>query len=143
MATFETQLVRRELVAEGTMAFYFEKPSTFRHQAGQSLTMTLINPPETDEEGDTRTFTVASAPHEPHLMIATRMRDTAFKRVIGSTRLGMVVRIDGPDGVMVLHNDAARPADAPYQHLTAVSPEGFRGNRPPLQSRCTPYLYPV
>ncbi len=110
MATFETQLVRRELVAEGTMAFYFEKPSTFRHQAGQSLTMTLINPPETDEEGDTRTFTVASAPHEPHLMIATRMRDTAFKRVIGSTRLGMVVRIDGPDGVMVLHNDAARPA---------------------------------
>lgn len=110
MATFETRLARRELVAEGTMAFYFEKPPAFRHQAGQSLTMTLIDPPETDDEGNTRTFTVASAPHEPHLMIATRMRDTAFKRVLGSARLGMVVKIDGPDGVMVLHDDAARSA---------------------------------
>jgi ferredoxin-NADP reductase len=43
-------------------------------------------------------------------MIATRMRDTAFKRVLRSAALGARVRIDGPSGVMVLHEDAARPA---------------------------------
>ena len=110
MAIEETRLVRRETVAEGTMAFYFSKPSGFRHQAGQSLLLTLIDPPETDSEGNGRTFTIASAPHEPELMIATRMRDTAFKRVLKSAPIGLEVKIDGPNGEMVLHDDAARPA---------------------------------
>ncbi len=110
MAIHEARLVRRETVAEGTMAFFFSKPSTFRHQAGQSLLMALVNPPETDGEGNSRTFTIASAPHEPELMIATRMRDTAFKRILKTAPIGTAVSIDGPNGEMVLHDDAARPA---------------------------------
>lgn len=110
MAIHEVRLVRRETVAEGTMAFYFSKPAGFLHQAGQSLLMTLINPPETDGEGDARTFTIASAPHEAGLMIATRMRDTAFKRVLKAAPVGMAVKIDGPNGDMVLHEDPAQPA---------------------------------
>ena len=110
MTIHETQLVRRETVAEGTMAFYFAKPSGFRYQAGQSLLAALINPPETDSEGDTRTFTIASAPHQTELMIATRMRDTAFKRVLKTVPIGTSIKIDGPNGELVLHDDAARPA---------------------------------
>lgn len=110
MTIHEAELVRRETVAEGTMAFYFSKPSRFRHQAGQSVLLTLVNPPETDGEGNGRTFTIASAPHEPELMIATRMRDTAFKRVLKTAPIGTAVSIDGPNGEMVLHDDAARPA---------------------------------
>ena len=110
MAAHEVGLLRRETVAEGTMAFHFAKPAGFRHQAGQSLTMTLIGPPETDSEGDSRTFTIASAPHESGLMIATRMRDTAFKRVLKSAPIGTKVRIDGPNGEMVLHDEPARAA---------------------------------
>ncbi len=110
MAIHETRLARREMVAEGTMAFYFSKPSGFRHRAGQSLLMALINPLETDSEGDARTFTIASAPHEAELMIATRMRDTAFKRVLKTAPVGTTVRIDGPNGEMVLHDDSGRPA---------------------------------
>lgn len=110
MAIHEARLVRRETVAEGTMAFYFSKPPGFQHRAGQSLLMTLVDPPETDSEGNGRTFTIASAPHEPHLMIATRMRDTAFKRVLKAAAPGLAVDIDGPGGEMVLHEDAARPA---------------------------------
>lgn len=110
MATYETRLLRRESVADATMAFYFQRPVGFHHQAGQSLTMTILNPAETDDEGDSRTFTIASAPHDSELMIATRMRDTAFKRVLRSAPLGMTVRIDGPDGVMVLHDDPHRSA---------------------------------
>lgn len=106
----EARLMRRETVAEGTMAFYFSKPPGFRHAAGQSLLMSLVDPPETDNEGDARTFTIASAPHEAELMIATRMRDTAFKRVLKTAPAGMPVMIDGPNGEMVLHDDATRPA---------------------------------
>ncbi len=92
------------------MAFYFSKPPGFRHQAGQSLLLTLINPPQTDSEGDARTFTIASAPNEAELMVATRMRDTAFKRVLKAAPAGMTVKMDGPSGEMVLHDDTARPA---------------------------------
>ncbi len=110
MALHEVPLTGHEAVAEGTMAFHFAKPVGFKHRAGQSMLVTLVNPPETDGEGDSRTFTIASAPHEPALMIATRMRDSAFKRVLKSAPLGTMVTIDGPNGQMVLHDDTSRPA---------------------------------
>jgi ferredoxin-NADP reductase len=103
-------LRRREPVAEGTLAFYFEKPVGFSHEAGQNAMFTLIDPPENDAAGPTRPFTIASAPHEPELMIATRMRDTAFKRSLGRAALGTYLEMEGPAGVMVLHEDASRPA---------------------------------
>jgi ferredoxin-NADP reductase len=43
-------------------------------------------------------------------MIATRMRDTAFKRVLKSAAPGAPIRIDRANGMMVLHEDAACPA---------------------------------
>lgn len=92
------------------MAFSFSRPPGFQFRAGQSLAMSLVGPPETDSAGDTRTFTIASAPHEPELMIATRMRDSAFKRVLKSAPAGTPARIDGPNGELVLHDDASRPA---------------------------------
>ncbi len=110
MAIYQAKLLRRENVAEGTMAFYFAKPAGFKHQAGQSMLVTLVDPPETDGEGNARTFTIASAPHEPELMFATRMRDTAFKRVLRNAPPGTKVTLDGPNGELVLHADATRPA---------------------------------
>jgi len=110
MAIHVTRLERRETVAEGTMAFHFTRPSGFQFRAGQSLTMSLIDPPEMDGKGATRTFTIASAPHETELMIATRMRDSAFKRYLKAAPAGTPLRIDGPNGEMVLHDDPARPA---------------------------------
>jgi ferredoxin-NADP reductase len=110
MAIHETRLVRRETVAEGTMAFYFTRPPGFQFRAGQSLTMSLVDPSETDGKGNTRTFTIAGAPHESELMIATRMRDSAFKRFLKAAPPGTPLRIDGPNGEMVLHDDSARPA---------------------------------
>lgn len=102
--------MRRVTVAEGTMSFHFSRPPGFQFRAGQSLAMTLVEPPETDGKGSTRTFTIASAPHEGELMIATRMRDSAFKRFLKAAPPGTPVRIDGPNGEMVLHDDSRRPA---------------------------------
>ena len=73
---------RKEEIADGTMAFHFEKPGGFAFKAGQFGDITLINPIETDAEGNTQGFSLASAPYEADLMFATRMRDTAFKRVL-------------------------------------------------------------
>jgi len=69
-----------------------------------------MKPPETDAEGDTRAFSIASAPHEEMLMIATRMRDTAFKRVLGSMPVESQVRVEASFGDLVLHNNRARAA---------------------------------
>jgi ferredoxin-NADP reductase len=107
---YETRLLRRETVAEGTMAFYFERPRGFAFQAGQNGLVSLLDARDFDGYGPTRTFTFASAPHEPELMIATRMRDTAFKRTLKSAPAGLRVGLDGPNGVMTLHEDASRPA---------------------------------
>lgn len=107
---FKVKLMSRQEVAEGTMAFHFQKPAGWTFKAGQSLDMTLLNPPETDAEGNTRAFSLASAPQEDFLMIATRMRDTAFKRTLKALPVGAEVKIEGPFGNLTLHNKTARAA---------------------------------
>lgn len=107
---FTTKLLGGQEVAERTMAFRFERPAGWIFKAGQFVDMTLINPPETDAEGDIRSFSIASAPFEEILMIATRLRDTAFKRTLRTMPRGTEVRIEGPFGNLTLHNTPARPA---------------------------------
>jgi ferredoxin-NADP reductase len=97
-------------VAERTLAFRFEKPAAFTFKAGQYINLTLVDPPETDAEGNVRTFSIASAPEEDHLLVATRMRDSAFKRVARRMPVGTEVRLEGPYGNLTLHPDARRPA---------------------------------
>ena len=102
-------LTKSEEVAEGTMAFHFTRPPGFEFRAGQSIDVTLIDPPETDAEGNTRAFTIASPPFVDHLTIATRMRDSAFKRVLRKAPPGLEVKIEGPGGSFTLHKNAAKP----------------------------------
>ena len=92
------------------MAFHFDKPAGFEFKAGQFLEVALLNPPETDAEGTARAFSIASAPGDSDLMVATRMRDTAFKRVLKELPPGTEVEIDGPFGDLILHNKTDRPA---------------------------------
>ena len=108
--TNTSALRNREQVAGGTMAFHFDKPASFEFRAGQAIDLTLLNPPETDAEGNTRAFSIVSAPFDPELMIATRMRDTAFKRVLRSIPLGTQVKIEGPSGSFTLHKNSSKPA---------------------------------
>jgi ferredoxin-NADP reductase len=39
-----SKLLRSEQIAEGTMAFHFEKPGDFQFKAGQAIDITLLNP---------------------------------------------------------------------------------------------------
>ena len=104
------KLIKKEEVAEGTMAFHFAKPEGFTFRAGQFADYTLLNPSETDEEGNVRGFSLVTAPFEDDIVFATRMRDTAFKRVVKDLPIGSEVKLDGPYGDFVLHKTQTTPA---------------------------------
>ena len=74
MAGYVSKLLNRVQVAQDTMAFHFEKPMGFDFKPGQSVDPMLMNPPETDSAGNTRTFSIASAPFENQLVFAMRMQ---------------------------------------------------------------------
>src|SRR5512141_2752527 len=107
---YESKLSSRVEVAEGTMAFHFEKPSGFKFKAGQFADVTLTDPPEADAEGNTRTFSIASPPFENELVFTTRMRDTAFKRSLKKLPLATEVQIGAAAGSFTLHKNRAKPA---------------------------------
>jgi ferredoxin-NADP reductase len=104
------KLLRRETIARETMAFYFQKPEGFSFRAGQFADYTLIDPPENDAEGSTRGFSLVHAPFEDDLVAATRLRETAFKRVLRHLPIGTEVKLDAPYGDFSLHKTQTTPA---------------------------------
>jgi ferredoxin-NADP reductase len=110
MSIYTVQLKERKEIADGTMAFSFNKPAGFEFVAGQSIDLTLLNPSETDTKGPMRTLSLASAPSESELLVATRMRDTAFKRELKKLPLEASFQMEGPFGFMTLPKKTARPA---------------------------------
>ena len=107
---YRARLLSTVEVAEGTMSFSFEKPPGFSFKPGQSADLALVNPPDTDSEGDVRTFSIASAPFEDQLMFATRMRDTAFKRSLRTLPVDTPVNMEPAMGSFTLHQNSAKPA---------------------------------
>ena len=107
---YKIKFLKKQEVAEGTMAFHFSKPEGFSFKAGQNADYTLINPTETDPEGNKRTFSFVSVPEDAEIVFATRMRDTAFKRSLKNLAEGTEVEMDGPYGDMTLHSRSEKPA---------------------------------
>jgi ferredoxin-NADP reductase len=107
---YKTRLKHKEKCSDGAMAFYFERPNGFEFQAGQYVDVTLINPPETDPEGSIRSFSLASSPADEHLLIVTRIRDTAFKRVLQNLPTYTEVELEGPFGSFTLHKNPSQAA---------------------------------
>jgi ferredoxin-NADP reductase len=110
MPPYKAKLKAQKTLCAGTTAFYFEKPEEFEFEAGQFFNFTLMSPGETDLEGNTRALSIASAPHERNLMVAMRLRTTAFKRTLNSLPLGSELLLQGPFGWMTLPRNSTRPA---------------------------------
>ena len=100
--SWKVKLLAKKTVARETMEFTFEKPRGFSFIPGQHLEWLELNPPETDAEGENRTFTISSAPFEKNLAFTTRMRDTAYKRVLKNLSRGDEIQISGLEGDFVL-----------------------------------------
>ena len=112
MIDYESTLLGRTEVAEGTMAFQFDKPKDFVFRAGQYVDLTLSgSQPQFGPSNElTHTFSIASSPFDEELVVTTRMRSSAFKEVLSSLPIGSGAKIVGPMGSFCLHNNTARPA---------------------------------
>jgi ferredoxin-NADP reductase len=110
LSAHEVTLLGRADVASGTMAFRLSRPEGFRFKAGQSVTVSLPEPPPGPNSAQ-RIFSLAGAPFESELMFATRMRDaSAFKQALKALPTGASLRLRGPRGAMTLHEDDSRAA---------------------------------
>jgi ferredoxin-NADP reductase len=113
MADYYFPLIERKELGTGTMAFRLDTRSSpdFSFIAGQNSDFTLENPPETDSEGNSRTFSIASSPtHHEDILFATRMRPSAFKKSLAAIPLGTQMKVGSPGGSFTLHKNTAKPA---------------------------------
>ncbi len=112
MAEYLLALKYRQEVAKDTMAFWFDTlGSGYIFRAGQNANFILVDPPETDGGGNARTLSFANSPNSKGaLMVAMRMRSSAFKNSLQTLTLGTRVKVSQPMGSFTLHKDASRPA---------------------------------
>jgi ferredoxin-NADP reductase len=115
VSAYEARLKQKEEIAANTMAFHFSKPEDFNFKAGQAVDVvlpdaSLSDPQSTDPQSGRHTFSIVSAPYEGELVLATRIRDSAFKRAFKSMATGSAVIVEGPFGSLTLHNNRARAA---------------------------------
>lgn len=100
------RLVESRPEATDTMAFRFQADGLPRAVAGQYLLVKLDAPG--DARNGSRSFTMANAPSEPHVLIVTRIRSASpFKLRLASMKPGDTMEARGPMGKFTLHQGAA------------------------------------
>jgi ferredoxin-NADP reductase len=107
---YVVRLVDKKAIAKDTSSFEFEKPDGFKYKPGQFVLVKLIDPPKTDKRGNSRSFSIASAPHEKFSIVATREGVSAFKKQLFYLVNGSKIKISQPMGRFVLHEDPSVPA---------------------------------
>lgn len=110
MGSMPVRLRRRDEVAHGTMAFYFDKPAGFSFRPGQAIDLVLADPAVAGTDSARHAFSIVSAPHQGELVVTTRMRDSAFKNALARLPVGGAAEVDGPFGSLTLHNKVDRAA---------------------------------
>jgi ferredoxin-NADP reductase len=96
-------------VARGTLFFVFDAGERFDFRAGQYFWVEVLDPPYTDDRGSRRHISVVLSPTEGgRLGLATRLRDTAFKRSLAELEIGDEVDVEPPKGDFQLPEDTSR-----------------------------------
>jgi ferredoxin-NADP reductase len=97
-------------VAKGTLMVVFDllgEEVDFR--PGQYFWVTLLDPPYDDEKGPKRHISVVTSPTERGVLgLATRIRDSAFKRSLVELPEGAEVEVEQPKGSFVLPEETDR-----------------------------------
>jgi ferredoxin-NADP reductase len=97
-------------VAKGTLMVVFDLlGEEVDHLPRQYFWVTLLDPPYDDEKGPRRHITVVTSPTERGVLgLATRLRDTAFKRSLAELPVGTEVEVEQPKGSFVLPQETDR-----------------------------------
>jgi ferredoxin-NADP reductase len=99
-------LLGTEQVANASLAVRFSRPGGFTFRAGQNVDLML----PAAGLGSRRTLSIASAPCENELLLAMRMRPSAFKDAVARMAPGDPAWIGGPHGSLVMHRSPGRDA---------------------------------
>jgi ferredoxin-NADP reductase len=107
MAEYQMTLVDRQRIARDTMAFWFDtNGASYEFRAGQHADFGFGSASD-----NSHTFSLASSPRDKKpVMIAMRMRQTAFKSALRAAALGTKFTVSRPRGSFTLHRDITRPA---------------------------------
>ena len=98
-------------VAKGTLLVTFDlQDDVVEFKPGQYFFVTLPNIGHQDEKGLRRHISVVTSPNEKGTLgLATRMRDSAFKRTLAELEVGSEVDVEPPKGKFSLPDDTSRP----------------------------------
>jgi len=86
-----------------------DKITPLNHTAGQ-FAFFDIGGVYNDPKGPIRHFTISSSPTENFIMFSTRIRDSPYKNRLSILEKGAKVKVRGPEGEFVLHQDYSKPA---------------------------------
>jgi len=89
--------------ANDTFSFVFAPEQPLQWKAGQLLRY-VLNHPNPDDRGVERFFSIASAPHEKHVMLTTRFasKSSSFKKALKNLRRGDAVEAHDLEGDFVV-----------------------------------------
>jgi ferredoxin-NADP reductase len=98
-------------VAKGTLFVTFDlQDEEVGFKPGQYFFVTLPDVGHQDEKGLRRHISVVTSPNEKGTLgLATRMRDSAFKRTLAELEVGSEVDVEPPRGKFMLPDDTSRP----------------------------------
>lgn len=91
-----TRLISREMVAESTLALTIERPADFQFSAGQH---TMVSIPGANAD-NLKEFTIASAPSDPDIVLATRVRNSKFKDALYALKAGDAITLRSASGTL-------------------------------------------
>jgi ferredoxin-NADP reductase len=105
------RIKEKQEVAKGTLLVTFDLlGEEVDFSPGQYFFVTLPDVGHQDEKGLRRHITVVTSPNEKGVLgLATRMRDSAFKRSLGELPVGAEVDVEQPKGDFSLPEETTRP----------------------------------
>jgi len=105
------KIKNKKEVAKSTLLVDFDiSENKINFKPGQYFFITLINPPHTDKKGNQRHFSIVNSPNEKGILtMATRIRDSAFKRSLLEIPVGTEVEIGIINGSFILPDNKSQP----------------------------------
>jgi len=98
------KLTAKRIESPGVVSFIFKPEKPLVWKAGQFLHY-VLNHESTDNRGSDRWFTIASAPYEKHVMLATRLaakKGSTFKKTLKALKVGGEIEVSDLDGDFVV-----------------------------------------
>jgi ferredoxin-NADP reductase len=100
---------KREVARDTLMVVFDLLGEEVDYEPGQYFWVTLLDPPFEDEKGPRRHITAVTSPTDRGVLgLATRLRDSAFKRSLAELPVGAEVDVEPPKGSFVLPRDTDR-----------------------------------